>query len=462
MQEAAYRRYMLVVLAILLAFNSAERSALGVVLQDLKVDLSLSDTQLGFLTGMAFALFYSVMGIPIARWADRSDRARIISITAALCGSAVALSGLSANYVQLLLIRVGVAVGEAGGMPSALSLIADYFSRAERPRAMSIYLQGGALSLLIGYFAAGWIDQFYGWRLTFVALGSPCLAVAVVAGLTLKEPRRTDTLTRASAGELPTPRLVWRGSPAATISTPSGQPTLGAVFSTLWGKRTFRELLTFISLMSLFNFGIAQWLPAFLMRSYRLRTGELGTWTAAIGGLGLILGTYLGGAWASRRAAGNERLQLRVMAASIGIVGVLAFLMLFAPNRYWAFGFMGLWNAVGTAICGPMYALIQTLAPERMRATATTLVLLCTNLIGAGLGPLVAGGLSDLLRLWAGQESLRYALLALCPGYVWAAVHLWRAGATVNFDLRVVESESSLADRHQKGLVSASLDASVD
>ena len=162
MRATVYRNYLLTVLLVILAFNYVDRVALGLLLQDIKVDLDLSDTQLGFLSGIAFALFYSVMGIPIARWADRGNRVMIITVTTALWSVAVALCGLAGSFLQLLLIRIGVAVGEAGCIPPAHSLIADYFTRAERPRAVARYMLGGPLSFVIGYFLAGWLNQLCG------------------------------------------------------------------------------------------------------------------------------------------------------------------------------------------------------------------------------------------------------------------------------------------------------------
>src|SRR5688572_19698438 len=153
---------MLVVLLVILASNYADRMALGLVMQDIKIELALSDVELGVLSGIAFAFFYSVMGIPIARWADRGNRVTIIALTTALWSAAVALCGLAGNFVQLLLIRIGVAVGEAGCIPPAHSLIADYFTRAERPRAVAIYMLGGSLSVVVGFFVAGWLNELYG------------------------------------------------------------------------------------------------------------------------------------------------------------------------------------------------------------------------------------------------------------------------------------------------------------
>ena len=177
----AYKKYLLAVLLLLLAFSYVDRLALGLVLQDVKVDLDLSDAQLGLLTGIAFALFYSLMGIPIARWADRGDRVKIIAISGAVWSIAVVLCGFAENFLQLMLIRVVVAVGEAGCIPPAHSLIADHFSRQERPRALAIYCLGGPLSFIIGYFLAGWLNELYGWRMTFVLLGLPGVLVGALA-----------------------------------------------------------------------------------------------------------------------------------------------------------------------------------------------------------------------------------------------------------------------------------------
>src|SRR5262245_16277442 len=189
MHRHAYKRYLLVLLTAIMVCNYVDRLALGLLLQDIKVDLELSDTQLGFLTGIAFAVFYAVMGIPIARWADRGNRVTIIWVTSALWSVAAALCGYAANFVQLLLARIAVGVGEAGCMPASQSLISDYFSRSERPRALSIFMLGIPISVVIGYFAAGWFNELYGWRATYIILGLPAVALALVTGLTLREPR---------------------------------------------------------------------------------------------------------------------------------------------------------------------------------------------------------------------------------------------------------------------------------
>jgi MFS family permease len=439
-RATVYKHYLLTVLAVILASNFVDRVALGLLLQDIKVDLDLSDTQLGLLTGIAFALFYSVMGIPIAHRADRGNRVTIITITTAVWSAAVALCGIAGNFLQLLLIRVGVAVGEAGCIPPAHSLIADCFTRAERPRAVARYMLGYPVSYVIGYLLAGWLNELYGWRVTFMLLGLPGLALAALAWCTLREPRSGGT-TEEAARRLAATSLSLQPEDAAPSSV---HPTLKEVCVTLWGNTTFRHLLLCWSVASLFNYGIWQWKPAFFIRSYGLDTGEVGTWFAVIYGVGGLLGTYLGGELASRHAAHNERLQLKAMAIAYCSFGVISAGIYLSPNHYLALGFMALATVGVTTTTGPLFATIQTLVPARMRAMSIAVIYLFANLIGMGLGPLAAGALSDAFRPWAGEESLRYALLALCPGYLWAGWHLWWGSRSVSRDLKIVQARDDV------------------
>lgn len=428
MKEITNRNYLLMLLLAILASNQVDRVALGLLLQDIKVDLALTDIQLGILTGIAFALFYSVMGVPMARWADRGDRIAIISITTAIWSVAVALCGMATTFVQLVGIRIGVAIGEAGCIPPAHSLIADHFTQAERPRAVSRYLLGAPLSVLIGYFLAGWLSEWWGWRATFVVLGLPGLGLAALAWASLRDPRR---------------HVIGRDSCASTRSDKQSSSTqeyrLSAVFSILWGNRTFRHLLISYSVISFFGYGLGQWQPAFFIRSYGMQPGELGTWFAVIYGAGGILGMYWGGELASRYAAKDECFQLKVMAVAYSFFGVVSACIYVSSNRHVAFGLMTLSAIGGSVAIGPLFAAIQTLVPERMRAVSIALIYLFANLIGMGLGPLAAGILSDVFRPALGNDSLRFALLALCPGYFWGAWHVWRASRTVTQDLQVLQ-----------------------
>lgn len=434
MHKAVYKNYLLIVLMIILAFNYTDRMALGIVLQDIKSDLGLSDTQLGLLSGIAFALFYSVMGVPIARWADRGNRIVIITLTTALWSAAVVLCGLVTSFVQLLLIRIGVAVGEAGCIPPAHSLIADFFTRRERPRAVGIYTMGAPLSLVVGFFGAGWINQFYGWRATFTILGLPGLVLAALAWFTLWEPRR-EHLSPGRAGS------TTCAAESAPIS--ASHPSLKQVCATLWGNKTFRHMLFCYSVSFFFVYGVLQWQPAFFIRSYGLQTGEIGSWFAVAYGLCGLLGNYSGGILASRYAAGNERLQLQAMAVLFGLHGVFSIGVYLVPNQYMAFAFLGAAVLCLTLTNGPFLAIVQTLVPPRMRAMSVAFLFFFANLIGMGLGPLAAGALSDALMPWVGEQSLRYALLVLCPGFLWCAWYLWRASDTVIHDLATVSDKET-------------------
>jgi MFS family permease len=431
MHLGTYKRYLLALLTGILMFNFVDRFAMGVVLQNIKTDLQLSDTQLGLLTGIAFAAFYSVMGLPIARWADRGNRVTIISLSTALWSVAVALCAAAANFVQLLLVRMSVAVGEAGGFTPGLSLISDYFERAERPRAVAIYSLGGPLSAVVGYFLAGWLSERYGWRGMFVLIGVPGILLAVLARLTMREPRRA--LTRHQAP----------GDSSSPTTRAASTPSLHEVMGTLWGNLTFRNLLLCNSISFFFIYGIMQWQPTFFIRSYGLTTGQIGTLFAVVYGLGGLLGTYLGGVFASRFAVRNERLQLILVALAMIASGVLTSGIYLGVSLYGALALMGVAAIAQFSVNGPLYAAMQTVVPARTRAVSMALVLFFGNLIGMGLGPLSTGALSDAFQGWAGQESLRYALLTLCPGYLWVGWHAWRASQTVARDLATVVNDSN-------------------
>jgi len=420
MSSRGYKKYLLTLLTTILVFNYVDRLGLGVVLQSIKVDLQLSDTQLGFLSGIAFAFFYAIMGVPIARWADSGNRVLIISLTALLWSISVILCGLTASFVQLLLVRVAVAVGEAGCIPPAFSLLSDFFSRAERPRAAAIYGMGGGISSLFGYFAAGWLNARYGWRLTFVALGAPGLLLAALAWFTLREPRISFSGRECNAGSY----LASRDTPA-----------LKEVWTKLWSIRTFRHLLASLSALFFFIYGILQWQPSFLIRSYHFTSEQVGVCLSLIYGATGIFGPYVGGALAFRYAATNERRQLKMCAISVSCSAALWALAYACHSRYQTLALIACANFGLGIVNGPMFATIQTLVPEHMRATSFAIVYLSANLVGMGLGPLAAGILSDSLEGPLGTESLRYALLLLSPGFLWVAWHAWQASRTVLDDL---------------------------
>lgn len=413
--EPRYGAYLLIVLAVVLGFTSVDRIALGLAVQNIKAEFHATDAQIGVLNGIAFALFYSTFGIPLGRWADRGNRIKIIGLTTALWGVMVMLSGFAKSFAELLLIRVGVAVGESGCIPPAYSLIAEYFGRAERPKAVANYFLGGSLSILIGYFVAGWLDEMYGWRIMFAVLGCPGLPLAALAWLTLKEPRLG---ARA------------RGAVVSAVEPPS----LMKVCRSLWSNRTYRYLVATSCFNYLFGYGIGQWQPAFFMRSFGLSTGELGTWLSLVYGVGNFVATYLGGYLAVRYAPGNERLQMKALAALNVAFGVISAFAYLSGSAYVALVLIGVAGSGLSMAAGPLFAITQTVVPDRMRAISVSILFLFANLIGMGLGPVIVGVTSDALRPVVGEESLRYALLAMCPGYLIGFWLLWRGARTVAAD----------------------------
>ncbi len=413
-----YKSYLLTLLTTILAFNFADRIALGVVMENIKRDLHLSDTQLGLLSGIAFALFYSFAGIPIARCADRYNRVTIISVTTALWSVAVALCGAAASFAQLLSIRVAVAVGEAGCIPPGQSLIADYFNRADRPRAAARYMMGLPIALTLGYLAAGSLNETLGWRRMFVVMALPGCILAGLAALTLKEPRQQGGSQSRRMQEASLPTLPLREA-----------------LTTLWGITTYRHLLLCFSVWYFFGYGLLQWQPTFFIRSHGMATGKLGLWLAISSGGGALVGTYLGGEWAARYAAGNERLQLKAVAAMFSAFAVCNIGAYLAPSASLAFALLAAAAVAGNMAQGPVLGTIQTLVPAHMRAVALAFLYLFANLVGMGFGPLGVGVVSDALHPLAGNEALRYALLLFAPGYLWAAWHAMRASRTVMRDL---------------------------
>jgi MFS family permease len=424
MFSKAYKRYALLVLTLVYTLNLVDRGLMVLMLQPIKEDLTVSDTQLGFLTGIAFALFYSTLGIPIARRADRDNRAKITAIAIALWGATVMSSVFVTTYLQLVCARIAAAVGEAGCKPPTYSLLGDYFPGAdERTRAMAVYWLGGPLSALISFALGGWLGELYGWRMTFFLMGVPGLLIAALVRLTIVEPR--------SQRAAPRPDL----------------PPIRLVLSTLWRQPSCRHLSVALILLYLMGFGLNPWYAAFMMRSHGMGTAELGAWLGTLVSIGGVTGVLLGGYIGSQWLYGNERGQVRL--CSISLIAVVPCLVAFLtlPNKHYALLAMLPFNIVFSCFYAPAFALMQRLVPDSMRATTLAVVLLLANLIGMGIGPQIVGILSDWLAPTLGSDSLRYSMLAVSLAALWAAYHFWQVGRTVGSDLAssARESESGRA-----------------
>ena len=415
MFSLAYKRYALAVMTTVCTFNLLDRGLMIMLLQPIKEDLRLSDTQIGFVTGIAFGLFYATLGVPIARWADRGNRVTITSLAIGLWGLTVMACLFVTSYAQLVLARIAAAVGESGGRPPTYSLIGDYFPEpAERTRAMYVSDAAGPLATLASFMLAGWLNELYGWRVAFFLIGIPGLLLAILIKWTLVEPR-------------------MRASAARQQSRPA--PPMKAVLAILWRQRSCRHLTLAMILIWTMSAGLGPWYAAFMIRTHGMGTAELGVWFGLIFGLSGIAGLLLGGYVVCHWFSGNERGQMRMSAVTIALVVPFFVAFLLLPEKHLALIALIPLTMVLTSFLPAVLALLQRLVPDDMRATSLAVVLLLANLIGMGLGPQVVGILSDLLTPILGTEGLRYAMLIVSFLGLWAGCHLWWAGHTINEDL---------------------------
>ncbi|MEQ8484395.1 MAG: MFS transporter [Pseudomonadales bacterium] len=417
---ARYRTYVLTMLVIVYVFNFLDRQIVTILAEPIKVDLGLSDTQIGLMTGLAFAIFYTVLGIPIARLADRANRVSIITAALVVWSGMTAVCGMAQNFWQMLAARIGVGVGEAGCSPPAHSLIADYFPPEKRASALSIYALGIPIGSILGLLAGGWIAEFYGWRAAFYLVGLPGIALAVIFKLSVREPLRGMSDAAAPAG-------------AAPVST--AQPPLIPTLRTLLRNKTMVHLAMGGALTSFVGYGLGQWLPAFFIRTHGLGVAETATYFGLVLGVASAIGTFIGGAIADRLSGWDRRIYAWLPAAGVLVSFPFFFVALLLNAPYLAIAILVTPYLLNSLWLGPAFGTIQNLAPTRMRAVASAMLLFILNIIGLGFGPFLVGVTSDLLSGVAGGESLRYAILISTGAYFWAGAHFLLAGRSIRQDL---------------------------
>jgi MFS family permease len=406
----AYKRYVLATLTVVFGLNYLDRCLLILLLQPIKIDLHLSDTQLGLLAGPAFGLFYAVLGIPMARWADRGDRSTLTAIAIALWGATMMLCVLLRNFGQLLATRVLASVGEAGCMPPTYSLIGDYFPGvSERNRALAVYWLASPLAALTSFFAGGWLSERYGWRFTFFVMGIPGILVAVLVKLTIRE-TRTASVQRAQRRPV---------------------NNLMSVLALLWSRPSLRHLAIAIVLFFTLAQGLNPWYAAFLTRSHGMGVAELGVTLGSIFGAGGFVGILSGAYLIGQRFAHDVRAQMSLSALALSATVPLFILFLLVPQKQGALLALVPLIVVFNCTLGPTFALLQGLVPENARATTLAVIMLAGNLMGIGVGPALVGALSDLFQPLVGADSLRYGMLAMSLVGGWTAYHFWRAGRHV-------------------------------
>ena len=420
-----YANYVLVALTVCYVLNTMDRSQLlASSVQAIKREFGASDFQMGALTGIPFALFYSLMGIPIAAWADRSSRRNVLALAVASWSAMTALFGMAVSYPMLFAARVGTAVGEAGGSPPSHSLISDYFAKSRRGTAFSIFALGVPIGTSLGAALGGWGNQNLGWRMTFILAGVPGIVIAVLLWLTVKEPSRgmSDGVSPAAASRAPAPGMF-------------------EVLGTLWQRRSFRHLTLAAALHSVVWYASGAFNNAFLQRSHHMSVSEAGYWIAVLAAIAGF-GTFLGGFLSDRLSVrfNDRRWYLWVPGVATLLCVPFQFLAYLAPDRAVVLpSFVGL-MFMAAVFFGPSFAMTQALATLRMRSVATSLLLFIQTLIGNGIGPSVTGLISDRLAPSFHQDSLRYALVAIGVVNVWAALHYVLGSRTLRRDLEATEA----------------------
>jgi len=421
----SYRNYVLAVLFLAYVVNVMDRAVLGVLIQSIKHEFGATDAQLGLLGGLAFALFYSTVGIPIAFWADRASRRNILALAVGLWSIMTALCGAAVSFTTLVLARIGTAIGEAGGSPPSHSLISDYFPLSRRATALSIYALGIPIGAMIGSLAGGWLNEFYGWRMAFIIVGLPGVLVALLVRFTVREPPRG--------------RADNVGAHVATAAPPG----VLEVASYLWQRVSFRHLTFAAALHSFVWYGGSTWNAAFLIRSHGMNSGEAGTWLAGFALIGTI-GTFLGG-WLSDKLSartGDRRWYLWVPGYATLIMVPFQFTSYLAPSLWAAIPSFAVMIILASIFFGPSFAMTQALATLRMRAVAASILLFIQTIIGLGLGPYFVGVISDRLAPTVGENSLAYGLVIVGLVNLWAAAHYFGGARMLREDLATTERVS--------------------
>lgn len=419
-----YRTYVLALMVLIYVVNFIDRQIFSILVEPIREEIELSDTQLGLLGGIAFALFYTIAGIPIARWADRGVRRNIIALALLIWSGMTMFTGTAKSFGMLIAARIGVGIGEAGCSPPIHSMISDYFPPEKRATALSVYSLGIPIGGAIGTLAGGWIGAEYGWRMAFFLVGIPGVLLAVLVHFTLREPPRGFS----------EPETVKVDEPTVPLKT---------VVTFLWKLKSFRHLSFAAALHGFVGYGVGLFLPSFFIRIHGYSLKETATYLFLIGLTGMI-GTFFGGYLGDKFGVKDKRWYAGIpgIATLVSIPFGIAFYTCDDPT-------LALFLAVPGAILGPMYlgptfAMTQTMVTPAMRAMASAILLFVLNLIGLGLGPVAAGYLSDVLRPEYGEESIRYSLLILSViGGSWATLHYYLAAKTLRGDLEAKNSFNS-------------------
>jgi MFS family permease len=409
-EEASPGGRVLLILLLAYIFNFIDRQIIGILAVPIKAELELTDTQLSLMGGIAFALFYSGLAIPIAWLADRRSRVNIIAVSVALWSAFTAACGLAQNFWHLFLARMGVGIGEAGGVAPSYALISDYFPRAKRTRALAFFSLGIPIGSALGVFFGGWIATHLDWRAAFIIVGLAGLPAALLVKLGIREPVRG-------------------GHDSVDGSASAPAPPFGTVAATLARTPSFWLLSFGAASGSILGYGLIFWLPSFFTRSFDLELGEVGTFYGSIVLVGGIAGTWLGGWLGDRIGPANPSAYALIPAFCFLVTAPVFAAALFAPSLAIGWILFTIGQMLALAWLGPVIAAVQHIVPPNMRATASASFLFINNLIGIGFGIFFLGFMSDTMSAAYGEDSLRYSILYGLGFYLLSAL-LYFAAAT--------------------------------
>lgn len=391
-RERLRAHYVLMMLFLANALAFVDRGVVAMIVEPLKADLGLSDSAIGVLTGFAFVTFYSLFGIPFARWADKGVRRGILALGVGLWSVATILCGLATNFWQLALARMAVGVGEAAGTPTSLSIISDYYRKADRPQAIAVFRASVFVASMVGIPITGLLTELYGWRLTFFVFGALGLPLALLIQFTVAEPQRGRF--DPDAGPNPQP------------------PPLRETMRIMFGHRPFVLLFTGMALYGVSGAIGGAWVPAFLMRIHDLSPAQVGALVPPVLSVSALLGTlfggWLGGQMIRRGHSDRAAILVLLAAALVGVPTQAVFV--FHDSLFWCLAGGGLASFFGAMKIGPFMALMLDWMPPAMRGLSAAMVVLATSLIPGGLAPLVVGLVSDALAAQSGEMALRYAM----------------------------------------------------
>ncbi|MCH2171504.1 MFS transporter [Myxococcota bacterium] len=411
-----YTRYVMLVLFIVYVVSYIDRQLMAVLLEPIKNDLGVSDTQMGLLTGVAFAIFYATLGMPIARFADRNSRRSVIAAGVAVWSMMTAATGLARNFTQILAARIFVGVGEAAGGAPGHSLISDYFPPRQRATALALYSTGGTVGIMLGMWLGGWIGFHYGWRIAFVVLGIPGVLIALLVRLTVREP------VRGRFDE-------------ADIEAEPAPPAREAI-RYLLSKPSYRWLTLAATLHVFAGFGASNWYASFLIRIHDMPLDQIGLWLGPFSGAAATLGALFFGRLVDRMGSRDARWYMWLPMIGTLCAMPFSYAFILSDSLFPAIYLMLPAAFFGNSYTGATFAMAQGLARPQMRTLSAATVLFSMNLLGMGFGPFVIGLMNDTLGPRFGTEAIRYSLLIIGIPHLVAAVMNALAAKTLRNDLR--------------------------